>query len=65
MSVDERLTEIAAILARGVLRLHRRHALGADGRSNPDPSFHPGSDLMCPGRHGHMDVTVNANERRS
>ena len=36
MSVDDRLREIAAILARGVLRLHRHHALGPD--STPIPA---------------------------
>ena len=65
MSVDDRLAEVAAILARGVLRLHRHHALGPDSHSNLPPPFHSGSDLMCPGRHGHMDNVVNAPETRS
>ena len=65
MTVEDRLNEVAAILARGVLRLHHRHALGPDANSNPGPSFHSGSDLMCRPTHGHMDSVVNAPETRS
>ncbi|HEV7298405.1 MAG TPA: hypothetical protein VGN72_03505 [Tepidisphaeraceae bacterium] len=53
MTVEDRLAEIAAILARRVLRLHRRHALGRDSHSDPGPSFRSGSDLMCRPTHGH------------
>ena len=65
MSVDGRLIEVAAILARGILRLHRHHALGPDSHSNPCQSFHSGSDLKCRPTHGHMDSVVNAPETRS
>ncbi|HEV7299809.1 MAG TPA: hypothetical protein VGN72_10625 [Tepidisphaeraceae bacterium] len=34
MSVEDRLREVASILARGVLRLHLRGALGPDSHSN-------------------------------
>ena len=65
MSVDDRLREVAAILAKGVLCLHRHHALdGPDSHSNPGPSFHSGSDLMCRPTHGHMDTVVNAPESK-
>ncbi len=40
MSTNDRVAEVAAILAKGVLRLHRRHALGPDSHSNPGQSFH-------------------------
>ncbi|HEV7300713.1 MAG TPA: hypothetical protein VGN72_15210 [Tepidisphaeraceae bacterium] len=40
MTVEDRLREVAAILARGVLRLYRRGALGPEDHSNPGPSFH-------------------------
>ncbi|HEV7300648.1 MAG TPA: hypothetical protein VGN72_14885 [Tepidisphaeraceae bacterium] len=40
MCVEDRLAEVAAILARGVLRLHRRGALGADSHSNLGPVPH-------------------------
>ena len=65
MSVDDRLNEVSAILAKGVLRLHHHHALGPDSHSNPGPPFHSGSDLMCRPAHGHMDNLVNASETRS
>jgi hypothetical protein len=66
MSVNDRLCEVAAILAAmGVLRLHRRGALGPDSHSNPGPSFHSGSDLTCRPARGHMDNVVNASETRS
>ena len=65
MSVEDRLAEVAAILARGMLRLHRHHALGGpDSHSNPGQSFHSRSDLMCRPTHGHMDHVVNAPESK-
>jgi hypothetical protein len=64
MSVEDRLMEVAAILARGVLRLHRHHTLGPDCHSNLPPPFHSGSDLMCRPAHGHMDCVVNTNESK-
>jgi len=65
MSVDDRLNEVASILAKGVLRLYRSHALGPDGHSNPGPPFHSQSDSMCWPTHGHMDNVVNTPETRS
>ena len=65
MTLEDRLNEVAYILAKGVLRLHRRHALGPDSQTNPGPTFHSGSDLICRGTHGHMENLVNALEIRS
>ena len=65
MTSEDRLNEVASILAKGVLRLYRSHALGPDGHSNPGPPFHSQSDLMCRPTHGHVDNVVNASETRS
>ncbi|HEV7299583.1 MAG TPA: hypothetical protein VGN72_09485 [Tepidisphaeraceae bacterium] len=40
MTVEDRLREVAAILAKGVLCLHRRGALGPDSHSNLGPVSH-------------------------
>jgi hypothetical protein len=65
MSVDDRLSEIAAILAKGVLRLHRHHALDPDSHSNPGPPFQSPNQLDVSARMQHMDTAVNASETRS
>jgi hypothetical protein len=65
MTTQDRLAEVVAILAKGVLRLRRHHALDPNGHSNPRPSFHSPDRLDVSARMQHMDAVVNAAETSS
>jgi hypothetical protein len=57
MSADERVAEVAAILAVGVLRLHRRHALAAPASpqissTSARTGLEVPADLRLDGQHG-------------
>ena len=67
MSVEDRFREVASILARGVLRLHRHHALGPDSHSNLPVISHSDparNRLAVSARMQHMDTTVHAPESK-
>jgi hypothetical protein len=59
LTADERIKEIASLLAAGILRLHRHAAIPtASCPPNSHPILPPGA-LMTPRKRGFMDTVVN------
>lgn len=59
MTADERLREVAAILAAGVLRLHSRAALPDDSNRNSGPESPPDAEPNCLEVPGETVLTVH------